>query len=211
MDEQNQKGSTEDTKLDSDNQEHVTPSNLPVTEQETPEVEPAPVDSQVDEELPALEPGPEDDDIEWTSSEFVSSDKGILWYLYLAIITIAIMVFAYLIMHDIVAVVSLGIIALIFGYLGKRKPRTMSYRISNDGVFVSEKLYLYSDFKSFGILREGAFSSLVLAPSKRFMPPLSIYYPPEQEKVITDQIGKYLPFAPVRTDLLDSAMRKVGL
>lgn len=212
MDEQNQKRPIDEAKVDTDGQEPVAPDTQSNdVDQETPENPVDVSDDQGGEDLPAPVLGSEDDDIEWTSSEYVSNNKGILWYVFLGVGALVLMAFAYFVMHDIVAVVALGAIALILGYLGARKPRTMNYRISIDGVYVATKFFPYSDFKSFGILNEGAFSSLVLTPIKRFMPPLSIYYPPEMEKSITEQLGKHLPLAPVRVDLVDSTMRKIGL
>ena len=111
--------------------------------------------------------------------------------------------------HDVISVALVGIVALYMGVLANRKPRVLDYHIDNHGITIQGKFYPFAGFRSFGVLQEGAFSSIVFTPMKRFMPPLSIYYPPEQQNEIAEAIAMYLPFEPVRFDAMDSILHRI--
>lgn len=150
-------------------------------------------------------------EVSWSASEFIAHEKGPLWYLALAGLAIVLVAAVYFLFHDLVAAFAIIFVAIIFGFLAAHKPRVLAYHIGPEGLSIDNKMYAFSDFKSFGVVNEGAFSSITFMPMKRFMPSLSIYYPPEEEETIVDALSNYLPFAPVTHDLVDRLMHRIRL
>lgn len=150
-------------------------------------------------------------DVTWTASEFIAHEKTSMWYITLAGVTLVVVLAIYFLVHDFVAIAALIAVAIIFGFLAAHKPRVLTYSITPAGLSIDRKTYSFSDFKSYGVINEGAFSNITFMPLKRFMPTLSIYYPPEQESAIVDALSNYLPFAPVTHDLVDRLMHRIRL
>lgn len=88
---------------------------------------------------------------------------------------------------EFLAVVVLSVIALII--YAMRPPRVIRYSLSNKGISEGERLYNYSEFKSFGILKEGQHFAIALTPTKRFSPRLMVYFPAAQGEEIVDAFG----------------------
>jgi len=150
-------------------------------------------------------------EVHWTASEFIAHEKSPLWYMALAATSAILIAFAIFVVHDVVAVVSIALIAILFGAVASHKPRTMQYTIDSNGITIGKKVFSYGEFKSFGVVKEEAFSNITLAPLKRFSPPLSIYYPPEEEENIVQVLTAYLPVAPVQSDMIDALLRRIRL
>ena len=165
--------------------------------------------------MPAVaEPLPEtinQPEVTWSASEFIAHEKSLLWYVALTGGAFLVAAIVYLLTKDVVAVVALVFVAALFGVLGAHKPRVLNYHVDAGGLTIDRKFYPFSEFKSFGIVNEGAFSSIVFMPMRRFMPTLTIYYPPENENDVVEALTAYLPFAPASHDLIDRLMRRIRL
>ena len=68
-------------------------------------------------------------------------------------------------------------------------------------------MYVFSDFRSFGVLNEDNHYSIVLIPKKRFAPRVTVYFPETEGEQIVDVFGARLPMEPVKLDLLDKLVR----
>ncbi len=148
-------------------------------------------------------------DVNWTASEFIAHSKGLGWYLGLAVFTIVLDVLLFLWTHDVLTVVVLPVFAVLFGIIAARKPRVMEYRLDAKGLFIGERLYPFADFKSFSIQDDGAFSSIMFLPIKRFMPPVAIYYEPKDEERVLQVLAQYLPMEHRTHDLTDRLARRI--
>jgi hypothetical protein len=94
----------------------------------------------------------------------------------------------------------------------RRPPRTLTYALSGkQGLYVGERLYLYEDFRSFGLIRDGDHHSIMLIPRKRFAPGVSVYFPDEAGERIVDILGKRLPMEELKLDVIDLLVRKLRL
>jgi hypothetical protein len=191
----------------------------------TSPVDPAPIPpapAQPDPAPPANQPGPQENKplsetppqpgsgtIAWTASEFVAHDKSAGWYFMLITASAAISVVVYLISKDFVSVAVVLTAALLLSVYGSHKPRQLEYRLDAHGIGIGPKSYGYEEFRSFSVVPEGAFSSIVFMPLKRFSPPISIYYAPEDEDKIVGMLSDRLPFEEGRRDAIDSLMRRI--
>lgn len=149
------------------------------------------------------------DPVTWSASEFVDNEKNAGWFLTLAGLSVVAVSLIYFITKDVVTIVVVLLAAVLFGVTAKRKPRTLQYQLDHRGIQIGDKGYPYESFKSFSVLEEGAFNSIQLMPLKRFMPPISLYYPPESEQQVVATLGSYLPHEERTHDPIERLMRKV--
>ena len=166
----------------------------------------------VEAEKPALQSyhaGDPPDYIEWTASEFIAHHKSPGWYLGLILATAAIAGLVYFITADFISVAVVIVGAVLLGVYGARQPRQLRYRLDRRGVTIGDKTYTYHDFRSFAVMPEGAFSSIVFMPLKRFSPSITIYYAPADEEKIMAILGEELPFEPQRRDAIDNLMKRI--
>ncbi|HSH56126.1 MAG TPA: hypothetical protein VK983_04885 [Candidatus Limnocylindrales bacterium] len=149
------------------------------------------------------------DQISWTASEFIAHSKSASWYIGLGAGALVLAFFIYAITFDLVSSLVILIGAGLFGVSASRQPRQLDYGLSTQGISIGARIYPYKDFRSFSVVDEGAFSSIVLMPLKRFAPPLSIYYHPDDEHHIVEALSYHLPMQEHKHDLTESLMRKI--
>jgi hypothetical protein len=147
--------------------------------------------------------------IEWTASEYISHSKSPSWYLALIGGAVVFGAIIYLLTKDIISVVSIAVVALVFGIAASRKPRVLHYSIDAHGIKAGQKYFPLGSFKSFSVIQEGPVNSIYLLPLKRLMPALTMYYPPEEEKKILDALSSFLPEERRQQDTVDRLMRKI--
>lgn len=180
------------------------PSLAPPSPTETPQQD------QANQQAPPL-PSPTGSvaPISWTASEFVAHEKNFNWYAGLIAIAAVVSILIYMVTRDVTSSVVVVVCALALGVLANRKPRQLQYALSESGITIGNKHFDYGAFKSFSVVPEGAFSSVVFIPLKRFAPPTTIYYAPEDEDRILDILSNVLPLEEHKPDAIDSIARRV--
>ena len=153
-------------------------------------------------------PAPSGQTVTWSASEFIAHDKPTGWYGLLAMGAALVAGTVYLLTKDWIAVVVVVIVSIIFGVGASRRPRVLTYKIDSTGLTVGDKHYGFAMFKSFSV-EEGPIQAISLLSIKRFMPPLSVYYPLEQAEEIVDALSQYLPFEPHSSDPIDRLMHRI--
>ena len=149
--------------------------------------------------------------VSWTASEYIDHSRGSGWYLGLIAATAAVGALLYLFTKDYFAtgvIVAAGIIVAVFS---THKPRQVEYELSATGLKAGAKSYPINIFRSFAINREGAVSSVTLIPTKRFMPPLSVYLEPADEPKIVAILGEHLPIQEGGLDTIERLSRRLRL
>jgi len=127
----------------------------------------------------------------------------------LALVTIVIAGLVYILIRDVISTSVVVICAIILGIYAARQPRQLSYRLDEDGVTIGNKQYSYNDFRSFAVVPEGAFSSIVFMPLRRFSPLTTLYYAPEDEDRIVDLLGDRLPLEDYTHDPVERLMHRI--
>lgn len=146
------------------------------------------------------------DIISWEAEEYVVRDKTTWWYVGLIAVGLVLSgISVWLQWWSFLVVVVLSIVSLII--YAMRPPRILHYTLSNKGLSEGERLYEYSEFKSFGILQENGHFAIVLTPVKRFSPRMMVYFPQSQGEEIVDAFGARLPMAEVKLDVLDKLIK----
>lgn len=147
--------------------------------------------------------------VDWTASEFISHHKSTTWYLSFIAVIALLSGGIYFLTSDVVSSGAIGIAGVLFIVLASHKPREMSYKIDTEGITIGSKFYHYGQFKSFGVHQEGAIGAINLMPLKRFMPELSIYYPPEHENEIVEILAYHLPHDQREEHHVDRLLKKI--
>ena len=144
--------------------------------------------------------------VNWEAREYIVREKNTGWWIGFAVVVVALCVVAILIGQWLfLAVIVLAAISLALHVT--RKPRTLHYSLSKDGLSEGNNLYAFGDFRSFGILSENNHYSLVLTPKKRFGMRVTVFFPETEGEQIVDIFGARLPMEPVKLDLMDKLVR----
>jgi len=148
----------------------------------------------------------------WDAAESIDVQKNVLWFILFAIVVIALVAADILFIksYTFSALVIVMAVALIIHSI--RPPRMINYTLSNDqGLYIGEKLYHFSEFKSFGLILDRGYHSIMLIPVKRFSFGVSVYFPEDAGEKIVDIFGSRLPMQDVKPDVIDVIVRKLRL
>ena len=144
-------------------------------------------------------------DISWEAEEYIVRDHNAWWYIGLFIIGGALSALAIFFQTwTFLILIILSIITILISTF--RPPRKIKYTLNNDGLTEGNKLHPYTEFKAFGILKEGSHFSAVLLPKKRFGLSVKVYFPEGSGEAIVDALGNRLPMEEVKLDFLEKVV-----
>lgn len=152
---------------------------------------------------------PAADSVSWTASEFTAHHKTGSWYLLFGLAGIAIAVVAWFTTRDLFATITVLIGVLLLGVYSTHKPRQQRYVLDGQGLAIGSRHYSFSDFRSFSLASEGAFSSIELMPLKRFAMFTAMYFDPADQQKIVGLLSAHLPMEAPRNDFTDGLMRRI--
>jgi len=148
-------------------------------------------------------------EVRWTASEFVSHEKNSSWYFILGIVTIVLCLVVFFLTHQYISVGVIVVMATAFGIYANIKPKTLEYLIDSSGVSVDNKHYNYENFKIVEIIKGGVVPSVNLVPVKRFSVPVTLYFSPQQEDLILEILGEFLPSEVKRLEAIDRVVARL--
>lgn len=166
-------------------------------------------ESQANNEDDKNSKGQKQQSISWTASEFIDNHKGAGWYLLFFIGLLLVSGLIFLFTNDYVSSGAIVFAGIIFVFLAKRKPQQLPYEVNSRGIQIGKKFYQYTEFKSFDLAWDKGVKCLDLIPLKRFMPEITIYFPPEQEEAITNIIASHLPHDETAEKNIDRIIKKL--
>lgn len=191
------------------NQAAVSPQPQPATtNQPTPPATPFQFrdDDQFDDEQTSLQ---DQEPITWTASEFVAHHKSPGWYGLLMCAAAVVALVIYFFTRDFISVAVVVVGAIALGVYAARQPNQLQYQLDNHGLSIGQKHYDYDDFRYFSVVPEGAFSSIVFMPLKRFMPLTTIYYSPQDEQRIIELLSLVMPMEDHKHDPVERFMQRI--
>jgi hypothetical protein len=142
------------------------------------------------------------EDVSWNATEYIVRSHDGWWYLGLVLVTVALGALAvFLKSWTFLALIVLSSISLIIYTI--RPPRKIHYELNSKGLQEDNRFHDYTDFRAFGILKEGANFSAVLIPKKRLGLSVKVYFPEGSGEAIVDALGARLPMEEVKLDFLD--------
>ena len=148
-------------------------------------------------------------EVRWTASEFVSHEKNSSWYFILGIVTVVLCLVVFFLTHQYISVGVIVVMATAFGIYANIKPKTLEYLIDSSGVSVDNKHYNYENFKIVEIIEGGVVPSVNLVPVKRFSVPVTLYFSPQQEDLILEILGEFLPSEVKRLEAIDRVVARL--
>lgn len=150
--------------------------------------------------------------VNWTASEYIHVEKNGVWYMLFAIVALGLIALDIFLIKSYTFSALVIVMAVAVVVYSRRPPRAIQYALSGkQGLYVGERLYHLSEFKEFGLIQDGEHHSLMLIPTKRFAPGISVYFPDEVGEKIVDILGARLPMKPLKLDLIDQIVRKLRL
>lgn len=147
--------------------------------------------------------------IEWSASEFIDHAKGGVWYLALLGSTIVIAALSYVFTKDIITTLALIFVGILAAISAARKPKEQVFRLDDLGLTIGTRVYPFENYHSFAIQKEGAFSTLMLVPLKRFGLIVAAHYDPADEDKIFQLVGARLPLKDRHQDFLDRLLWRI--
>ncbi len=149
--------------------------------------------------------------VSWSASAFIQHERGSSWYFALFGGAVLLSAIAYVLTKDLFSVLIFIVLAVLIAFMVKRKPESVNYELRSDGVQIGPKFYQYSLFKSFSLSQDQGIRSINLTPLKRFMPPVSMFYPPDSEDEIMELLGNRLPQEQAKGEAIDRLARKLRI
>jgi hypothetical protein len=149
--------------------------------------------------------------VNWQAKEYIHHEKNAGWFVLFTLVVLVLLAVAILLMKSWTFAILVAVMAAAVVVYSRRPPRVLGYTLSAKGLYVGDKLYDFSEFKSFGVIRDGAEYSVMLIPTKRFMPGVTVYFPQEAGERIVDMLGARLPMEELHLDVVDKLVRKLRL
>ena len=188
-------------------QDYPTETYQPTEQQ--PADEPAPV---VDTPLQPTQPQVEEPPVQWTAREYVEVHKGVGWYAIFVVVALVLIAVDILWLKSITFSILVVVMSVALVIYANRPARDIQYTLSGrQGLYIGERLYHLSEFRAFGLIKDGEHNSIMLIPVKRFSPGVSVYFPEEAGEQIVDILGQRLPMETLKLDAIDVVVRKLRL
>ncbi len=147
--------------------------------------------------------------VSWTASEYIQHHKPASWYVGLVVAVVFLSGLIFLFTRELVSTIVVLVVGLLFGIFASREPEVRTYQLTPSGLMISDKFYPYDTFKSFSVHDEDAIRSIYIIPMKRFMPGITLYFPPDQEEQIANTLADYLPLEDSDPDMIDRLMNRI--
>lgn len=167
---------------------------------------------ELTEDNSASNPADEEEPVHWSANEYIHEEKDFLWFSIFAVVVITLIAIDILLLKSYTFSILVAVMAVAVVIYSRRPPREIDYTLSGDqGLYVGEKLYHFSEFKAFGLIKDRGQHSIMLIPIKRFSPSVSVYFPEEAGEKIVDILGARLPMEDLKLDFVDLIVRKLRL
>lgn len=176
-----------------------------------PQQDASAADTDENEALPPQPPEAGEQPVHWQANEYISHDRNTLWFVVFALIVIVLMAVAIFLMNSITFAVLVPVMAVALIVYLRRPPRTIDYTLSRQGLHINDQLYSFSEFKGFGVIRDGHEYSVMLIPVKRFRQGVMVYFPEDSGEAIVDMLGARLPMLQLHMDMVDRIIRKLRI
>ena len=194
----------------------MTPDDPPLPPNPIPTFAPAEQDIPSPDEQSAAAPSTspveqEEEPVRWQAHEYIHHEKNALWFVIFTVAVIGLILLAIFVIQSITFAILVPVMAAALLVYSHRPPRLLNYTLSRQGLHINDKLYPFSQFKGFGVIRDGEEYSVMLIPTRRFQPGVSVYFPEEAGEAIVDMLGVRLPMRELHLDTIDKVIRKLRI
>ena len=151
-----------------------------------------------------------DQPVTWSAHEYIHQEKGTIWFALFAVVILALIGFSVWTQAWTLTIL-IVVIAFVVVVYSRRPPRELTYSLTDDGLSIDGKLHRFENFKAFGVIRDGEEFSVMLIPTQRFQPGITVYFPEEAGEDIVDMLGARLPMKDLKLDAVDRVVRLLRL
>ena len=149
--------------------------------------------------------------ISWQALENVSEPRGSVWYIVFSLVSIGLLALAIFLFKSVTFAILIPIMAIAVIVMARRNPQPIQYSISPKGVYVADRLYDFSEFRSFGVIQDSAGPYIMMLPVKRFSPGVTLYFDEKDGEKIVDMLGARLSLQDIQPDGLEKFIRFIRL
>lgn len=154
----------------------------------------------------------DEETVHWSAVEYIEREKGSMWFVLFWVVVVLLIASDILFLKSYTFSALIAVMAIAIIILSRRPAQEIKYTLSGQqGLYVGEKLYHFSEFKSFGLINDEGNYSIMLVPIKRFSLGVSIYFPYDVGEKIVDILGARLPMQEMELDLVDKFVRQLRL
>ena len=122
-----------------------------------------------------------DDALEFSVPEFVAYERTLKWFILFFIVFATVIAFSVL-SHDIILSVIIVLGSIVFYQITLTHPRTVTLRLSPNGVYFNKKERRWNEFQAFGLYERDNYTILHLEPLGNTMYPIIVPIPRSQHK-----------------------------
>lgn len=174
---------------------------VPVVDEPTDNLQPSQTEATTSESEP----------IRWQATEYIHHEKDATWFVLFAVVVVALMAISIFVIDSITFTILIPVMAAALLVYTRRPPRLIDYTLSKQGLHVNDRLYSFAEFKGFGVIHDSREFSIMLIPTKRFRPGVSVYFPEEAGEAIVDMLGVRLPMQELHLDMMDKLIHKLRI
>lgn len=149
--------------------------------------------------------------LRWTGTEYIYQEQSGLWYAIAVGVALVFMIIALVWFRSVTFAILIPVMLVSLIVYVRRPPATIQYILSRKGLHVDDRLFPYSQFKSFGVVTHQNHHSVVLVPRKRFQIGQAIYFPEEIGEQLVDMLAARLPMKDVKLDFIDHMLTRLHL
>ena len=149
--------------------------------------------------------------IDWEMDEFLEHRRTPVWYLVLFMIAVLLGLASFLITREVIAPASILVMAAAAALYSFKKPTRRRYTLTSLGLKIGSRLYDYSHFKTFSLIKDNGIAALYLITNQRFIPPITIYLPLDKDKRIIRKLSRHIAYTPSGLQWPDRLMQYLRL
>lgn len=113
---------------------------------------------------------------EWDFPEFIQHERGLWWYVLAGLIVLGILVYSLFTANILFAVLTIMVVIIML-FVHQRQPRIMRIKVTDEGLVIENRLYPYSEIRSFWMVYEQPdVKNLYVEFRSMFIPRLSVPY-----------------------------------
>lgn len=154
---------------------------------------------------------PANEPVRWQATEYIHHERDHVWFVVFLLVTIGLIAAAIFIIRSFTFAILVPVMAAALFVYTRRPPRMLDYTLSRHGLYINDQLFPFGEFKSFALMHGMEQYSIMLIPTKRFKPAITINFPEEAGEAIVDTLAARLPMREVQPDLVDRIIKRLHL
>ena len=149
--------------------------------------------------------------LQWDAPESNTYSRGWKYYLLTAVVFLLVIIYS-IYTRDWFVIVAAFVLAGFFYYYPTLKPKVASYKITQLGFYINDRIYPYNEIHSFWVFINQRENKLNIIFDKKYLPQLSILLLDLDPLVVRNTLNKYVPEQEGRTEsLVDKFIRLLKL